>query len=162
VGQSVLLAVPAGGEPLVVHALEAPNKVSITVQPGNRPAAHCSAQGRVILAFLGEESRARALEGPLEALTPQSMTEPGAIRARLELVRKRLWESAPGEAMLGINVLAAPLFAAGDVLVGTIGLVGSVQFVADPPEPGMLAALHGAAAEISARLGSERYRGLVA
>jgi DNA-binding IclR family transcriptional regulator len=162
VGQSVLLAVPAGGEPLVVHALEAPNKVSITVQPGNRPAAHCSAQGRVILAFLGEDARARVLAEPLEALTPQSMTDAAAIRARLELVRGRLWESAPGEAMLGINVLAAPLFAAGDVLVGTIGLVGSVQFVQDPPERAMLGALHRAAAEISSRLGSERYRGLPA
>jgi DNA-binding IclR family transcriptional regulator len=158
VGQSVLLAVPTGGDPMVVHALEAPNKVSITVQPGNRPAAHCSAQGRVMLAFAAEEVRARALAGPLEALTPESMTDPAAIRARLDLVRARLWESAPSEALLGVNVLAAPVFAAGSMLVGTIGLVGSVQFVQDPPAPDMLAALQEAAAEISARLGSDRYR----
>lgn len=158
VWQSVLLAVPTGGDPLVVHALEAPNKVSITVQPGNRPAAHCSAQGRVMLAFASEEVRERMLAGPLEPLTPHSITDPAALRQRLALIRERLWEAAPSEAMLGINVVAAPLFAAGDVLVGSLGIVGSVQFVQDPPSPPMLAALQEAAGEISARLGSTRYR----
>jgi DNA-binding IclR family transcriptional regulator len=154
-GQSVLLAVPTGGEPLVVHALEAPNKVSITVQPGNRPPLHCSAQGRVMLAFAPVE---RVLAGPLEAPTPVSLTDPAVLRARLAQVRARLWETAPSETLLGINVLAAPPFAAGDVLAGSIGLVGSVQYVCDPPDAPMLAALHAAAGEISARLGSERYR----
>lgn len=157
VRQSVLLAVPTGGEPLVVHALEAPNKVSITVQPGNRPAAHCSAQGRVMLAFAPDDVVARLLSGRLDAPTPASLTDPAAIRARLALVRDRLWEGAPSESLLGINVLAAPIFATGDVLVGSIGVVGSVQFVTDPPPPVMLAALLEAAAEVSARLGSNRY-----
>jgi IclR family KDG regulon transcriptional repressor len=157
VGQSVLLAVPTGAEPLVVHALEAPNKVSITVQPGNRPAAHCSAQGRVMLAFAPEETVARLLAGKLDAPTPASLTDPAAIRARLALVRERLWEGAPSESLLGVNVLAAPIFATGDVLVGSIGVVGSVQFVTDPPPPAMLAALQAEAAALSARLGSTRY-----
>jgi DNA-binding IclR family transcriptional regulator len=157
VGQSVLLAVPTDGDPLVVHALEAPNKVSITVQPGNRPPLHCSAQGRVMLAFADDAAVARALSGKLEALTPESLTDPARIRARLALVRDRLWDTAPSEALLGINVLAAPVFAAGDAMAATIGIVGSVQFVRDPPEPAMLAALHAAAEEVSARLGSPRY-----
>ena len=157
-GQTVLLAVPTGGEPLVVHALEAPNKVAITVRPGNRPPLHCSAQGRIMLAFAPEEVREQVLSGDLDAPTPESMTDPARIRARLALVRERLWETAPSETMLGINVLAAPIFAAEDVLVGSLGLVGSVQFVRDPPDAAMLAALRDAAAEISARLGSERYR----
>ncbi|NKC30794.1 IclR family transcriptional regulator [Roseomonas sp. BU-1] len=158
VGQSVLLAVPTGGDPLVVHALEAPNKVLISVQPGNRPAAHCSAQGRVMLAFGPPDALARTLAGRLEPLTPHSLTDVPSLRARLEKVRGRMWETAPSEALLGINVLAAPIFAAGEVLVGSLGIVGSVQFVQDPPAPAMLAALQQAAAEISARLGSARYR----
>lgn len=158
VGQTVLLAVPTGAEPMVVHALEAPNKVSITVRPGNRPPLHCSAQGRVMLAFAPEETQARVLSGPLDAPTPESLTDPVRIHARLAAVRERLWETAPGETLLGINVLAAPVFAAGEVLVGSIGLVGSVQFLRDPPDAAMVAALHEAAAEVSALLGSARYR----
>ena len=158
VGQSVLLAVPTGGAPMVVHALEASNNVSITVRPGNRPPLHSSAQGRVMLAFAPEEVRERVLAGPLAAPTPESLTDPARLRARLALVRERLWDTAPSETLLGINVLAAPVFAGGDVLVGTLGIVGSVQFVRDPPENAMLAALRDAAAEVSGALGSERYR----
>ncbi|WP_431283467.1 IclR family transcriptional regulator [Humitalea sp. 24SJ18S-53] len=156
-GQSVLLSVPAGAAPLVVHALEADNKVSITVKPGNRPPAHCSAQGRLMLAFASDEARERSLSGTLAPLTRASMTDATAIRARLALVRDRLWETAPSETLLGINVLAAPLFAADDVLVGSIGLVGSEQFVEDPPAPAQLLLLREAAAAISRRLGSDRY-----
>jgi DNA-binding IclR family transcriptional regulator len=157
VGQSVLLAVPTGGDPMVVHALEAPNKVLISVQPGNRPPAHCSAQGRVMLAFGPPAAAARALSGKMEALTPHSLTDPARLRARLEVVRGRMWDTAPSEALLGVNALAAPVFAAGDVLVGSIGIVGSVQFVPDPPGEAMLAALRNAAEEISLRLGATRY-----
>lgn len=156
-GQSVLLAVPSGAAPLVVHALEADNKVSITVKPGNRPPPHCSAQGRVMLAFASQAARNQALAGRLAPLTRASMTDAATIRARLALVRGRLWETAPSETLLGINVLAVPLFAADDVLVGSLGLVGSEQFVEDPPAPLQLALLHAAAAAISRSLGSDRY-----
>jgi IclR family transcriptional regulator, KDG regulon repressor len=150
--------VPTGAEPMVVHALEAVSKVSITVRPGNRPPLHCSAQGRIMLAFGNDEFVDRVLAAPLEAPTPESLVDPAALRARLRAVRERLWETAPSEALLGINVLAAPLFAAGDVLVGSLGVVGSIQFVRDPPTAPMLAALREAAAAISAALGGTRYR----
>ncbi|MGX9965981.1 IclR family transcriptional regulator [Roseomonas sp. F4] len=156
VGQSVLLAVPTGGDPLVVHALEAPNKVLISVPPGSRPPAHSSALGRIILAFGPADMLARVLAGPLVAQTPHSLTDPAQLRARLELVRARLWETATQEALLGINGLATPIFAAGDRMVGALGLVGSMQFLPDPPDTAMLAALREAAAEISTRLGAPR------
>jgi IclR family transcriptional regulator, KDG regulon repressor len=158
VDQTVLLAVPTGAEPMVVHALEAVSKVSITVRPGNRPPLHCSAQGRIMLAFGTEELVERVLAAPLDAPTPASLTDPATLRERLAAVRSRLWETAPSETLLGINVLAAPVFAAGDVLVGSIGVVGSIQFVRDPPDAAMLDALHEAAGAISEALGGTRYR----
>jgi DNA-binding IclR family transcriptional regulator len=111
-----------------------------------------------MLAFGTEDFVARVLAAPLEAQTPESLTDPATLRARLAAVRARLWETAPSETLLGINVLAAPLFAAGEVLVGSIGVVGSIQFVRDPPDPAMVAALHEAAGAISEALGGARYR----
>jgi DNA-binding IclR family transcriptional regulator len=158
--ESVLLAVPAGEEgALVVHALEGAREVSVTVRPGNRVPAHCSAQGRVMLAFGPAERRARVLarEG-LEAPTPMSITDPAMLRARLDLVRERLWDTAASETLIGVNVLAAPVLAgAQDALVGSIGVVGSVQHVQDPPAPAQLASVMEAAARVSRRLGSRRF-----
>ena len=61
-------------------------------------------------------------------------------------------QGAPLDFMLGINVLATPIFARGDVLVGSIGVVGSMPFDTDPPPLAMLAALHEAAEGVSACL----------
>lgn len=155
-GQSVVLAVPAAGAPLVVHALDAPNAVLISARPGHRPAIHCSAQGRVMLAFARAGEVARVLAGPLPAATPASLVDVAALRARLDLVRQRLWDTAASETVLGVNALAAPIFAADGALVGTISLVGSVQFLPEPPLPGLIAAVLSAAADISAQLGATR------
>ena len=105
------------------------------MKPGNRPAAHCSAQGRIVLAFADEAVRDRQLRRKLTAFTPQSIAEPDAVRRRLAAVRERLYEDAPNEVLTGINALAAPILRDGDALVGMIGIVGSIQDIPSPALP---------------------------
>ena len=159
-GQSALLSVPLNGEAQVIAAADNEANVSITVKPGNRPAPHCSAQGRIALAFAGEAQRERLLARKLIALTPQSMTDPAKIRARLELIRKRLYEQAPNEAMTGINVLAAPVLRDGGEMVGIIGIVGSIQHVPAPPDAKQLELVQGCAAALSEMIGGTAYTAL--
>ena len=156
-GQSALLAVPLNGEAQVIAAADNEANVSITVKPGNRPAPHCSAQGRIALAFAAPAQCERLLGRKLVALTPQSMTDPAKIRARLASIRERLFELAPGESMTGINVLAAPVLRDGGELVGIIGIVGSIQHVPESPDQRQLALVQGAAAALSGVLGGTAY-----
>jgi len=155
--QSALLAVPLNGEAQVIAAADNEANVSITVKPGNRPAPHCSAQGRIALAFAAPAQCERLLGRKLVALTPQSMTDPASIRARLDLIRERLFEQAPGESMTGINVLAAPVLRDGGELVGIIGIVGSIQHVPESTDQRQLALVQGAAAALSGVLGGTAY-----
>ncbi len=163
-GQSALLSVPLNGEALVIAAVDNEASVSITVKPGNRPAPHCSAQGRIALAFAGEVQRERLLGRKLAALTPQSMTDPVKICQRLDLINKRLYEQAPNESMTGINVLAAPVLRDGGEMVGIIGIVGSIQHVPAVPDEKQLALVQGCAAALSEMMGGNAYaeRGIVA
>ena len=156
-GQSALLSVPFNGEAVVVAAMDNAGGVCITVKPGNRPAPHCTAQGRLALAWATDAEVGRALDRELAAATPHSLVDAAAIRARLALVRQRLWEEAPNEALVGINVLAAPVLREGEVLVGIIGLIGATSEVPSPPHPNQLALVQGAAAVLSGALGSGRY-----
>lgn len=156
-GQSALLAVPLNGEAQVIAAADNEANVSITVKPGNRPAPHCSAQGRIALAFAAPAQCERLLGRKLVALTPQSMTDPVKIRARLASIRERLFEQAPGESMTGINVLAAPVLRDGGELVGIIGIVGSIQHVPEKPDQRQLGLVQGAAAALSGVLGGTAY-----
>lgn len=156
-GQSALLSVPLNGEAQVIAAADNEANVSITVKPGNRPAPHCSAQGRIALAFAAPAQCERLLGRKLIALTPQSMTDPARLRSRLESIRKTLFEQAPGETMSGINVLAAPVLRDGGELVGIIGIVGSIQHVPEGPDARQLALVQGAAAALSGTLGGTAY-----
>lgn len=156
-GQSALLSVPLNGEALVIAAADNEANVSITVKPGNRPAPHCSAQGRIALAFASAPQRERLLGRKLAVLTPLSMTDPAKIALRLELIRKRLYEQAPNEAMTGINVLAAPVLRDGGEMVGIIGIVGSTQHVPAGPDAIQLAMVQGCAAALSEMIGGTAY-----
>ncbi len=155
--QTAVLAVPAEGEALVIAAVENDNKISISVKPGNRIPPHCSAQGRLVLAFAPHDLRTRVLGRKLAAHTQHSLTDPKAIAARLEQIRQRLWENAPSEVIIGIDTLAAPLFDHGGELVGTVGIVGSVQFISDPPDSNLVKAVQGCAATICRALNSDAY-----
>jgi len=157
-GLTALLSVPVNGEALVIAAVESERNVCITVKPGNRPAAHCSAQGRVVLAFADEAVRSRQLRRRLAAFTPQSITAPDAVRERLAAIRERLYEDAPNEILTGINTLAAPILRDGDALVGMIGIVGSIQDIPSPALPQQIDLVRGCAAALSEMLEGTLYR----
>ena len=156
-GQSSLLSIPLNGEALVIDAVGNNSNVSITVKPGNRPLPHCSAQGRIALAYATDTQRQRLLGGPLAAPTPHSLIDIPAIDQRLERIRMDLMEDAPNEALTGINVLAAPVLRGAKDLMGIVAIVGSIQHI--PPSavgtlPNMV---RGCAAALSALFGCNTY-----
>jgi IclR family transcriptional regulator, KDG regulon repressor len=156
--QSALLSVPLNGEALVIATADDDSNVSITVKPGNRPSPCCSAQGRIALAWSTDAQRDRLLGRKLAALTPHSLTDPSKVRSHLTRIRERLYDEAPSESLIGINVLAAPILRDGGELVGIIGIIGSIQNVASPPKPEQLQLVQGCAALLSARFGNTDYQ----
>jgi IclR family KDG regulon transcriptional repressor len=155
--QTVVLSVPANGEAMLAAAVESPNLVTISVRQGARLPSHASAQGRIVLAFAPEALQRQILSRKLERHSPRTITDPKVIRERLRRIREQLYEIAPGETLLGITTLAAPLLNHDDELVGVIAMVGSDQFLADPPDPKQIDLVRGCAAAISARLNAKAY-----
>jgi DNA-binding IclR family transcriptional regulator len=154
----VVLSVPADGEAMVGAVMESANLVTISVRRGARLPAHASAQGRIVLAFTPPARQRQILSRRLTRLTPRTITDPAELRARLAHIRAELFEIAPGETLLGITTLAAPILAGGEQLVGMVAIVGSDQFIADPPDPAQIALVRSCAAAISAKLGGTGYR----
>lgn len=159
-GQTIVLSVPANGEAMVAAVMESQNLVTISVRQGARLPAHASAQGRVVLAFSPDAVQRRILSRKLERHSPRTITDPKTLKARIEEIRNRLYEIAPGETLLGITTLAAPLFNHDDELVGVIALVGSDQFIPDPPNPEQVTLVRSCAAAISNRLNATAYEKL--
>jgi len=156
-GQSALLSIPLNGEALVIDALDNESNVSISVKPGNRPLAHCSAQGRIALAYAHATQRMRLLNGELPAPAPASLTDTDAILERLARIRTTLIEDAPNEMLTGINTLAAPILGTAGELIGIIAIVGSIQHIPANPQGELPALLRGCAAALSTQFGCAIY-----
>ena len=75
------------------------------------------------------------------------------ITAEVQAVRKRGWSTAPNQAVMGVNTLAAPVLDHRGVLVGSIAIVGSTQVIAAKPAPAQLGAVIEAARSVSRDLG---------
>ena len=151
--QTAVLAVPVNGQPVVIATADSIDaRICISVKPGNRPLPHCSALGRLVLAYSGAETRDKLLAGRLIAETERSMTDPKRIRARLADIVRQGYEYSDGEMMLGINTLVVPIFRDREVLVGAMGIVGSVQHVPNPPLRHQVSLLKKLAGELSGAL----------
>jgi DNA-binding IclR family transcriptional regulator len=72
--------------------------------------AYCSGIGKVLLAWQNEAERERYLAGgPFIALTAQTITDPGALRASLAAVREAGFARDDGEVLDEIRCLAVPV-----------------------------------------------------
>lgn len=159
-GETAVLSVAAQETALVVASVESNNPVCISVKPGNRVPIHCSAQGRIVLAWCDEATQHKLLKHKLERFTDKSVTDTAEIHKRLARIRERLYEDANGEVFDGVNVLAAPIFSAGNDLVGIIGIVGAARNIPSPPKAEQLKAVQGVAAAISTHLAGTVYETL--
>lgn len=159
-GQTVVLSLPANGDAIVSAVSESPNLVTISVRLGYRLPAHASAQGRLTLAFGPLDLQQRILARKLQAFTPRTVTDPKLLRDRLAGLRTQLYEISMDETLLGISALAAPILNYENELVGTIGVVGTTQYVHDPVDPQQLQYLRACTKAISLKLNSTAYEGL--
>jgi DNA-binding IclR family transcriptional regulator len=156
---ALLAAAVGGGEAQVISVADNIfSQVFISIKPGNRPQPHCSAQGRVILAFSATEVRAKVLSRKLEKITPVSMVDPEQLEERLILVRERGWDTADGELIPGINALSVPILRGGGTLAGVFSIVGLSREVPDPPDPRQLAILQKYAGQLSESLNGTAFR----
>jgi DNA-binding IclR family transcriptional regulator len=156
-GHSVVLSESTPRGALVLSMVRGTSAaIEIGVRPGSELPFHSSAQGKILLAFAPRPQQQRVLARPLQSFTPHTVVDPKRVEEELSRVAKLGFATAPEEAMLGINAVAAPIFDDKDSCAGALALVGSIQFL--PAELGeeSISALKAAAEQISRMLGHGR------
>jgi DNA-binding IclR family transcriptional regulator len=137
----------------VLATVPGKSSVEIGVKRGSLLSLHGSAQGKVALAFGEESVRSAIFRSRLELLTPKTIVSPAVLRRELEVVKEQGWAVAPNEALIGVNALAAPIFGANGLLIGTVSIVDSIQFIEEEPTSEQIERVKDAASRISASLG---------
>ena len=159
VNETVHLAVLDGSEIMYVFNLESAQAIRMRSDVGVRKPAYCTAEGQAILAFQPAEVVERVVRDGLGARTPQTITDPQALRKVLEGVRARGCAIEDEESELGMRCIAAPLRNDAGEVVAAIGLAGPVSRLSKKALATFIPHVIETAAAISARLG---YRARIA
>jgi DNA-binding IclR family transcriptional regulator len=148
-GHTITLARVTGNGANMVDAVQGNGLINIGVRVGLDLPLHANAGGKLVLAFGGPDVLAEIDRLPLEAYTEHTITDRDMLRADIERVRAQGWANAPEEFVIGINALSAPIFNKHGRLIGTLGLVNSIQFLGRRPTEEQIASLTAAAEEIT-------------
>jgi len=146
VNETVVLSVWDGEAPVVVRVDDNPERlVRISIHTGSRLTLFRSSQGKVFCAFLPEDE----VPGLRRALKKDA-----ALRTALQHVRKdRIAVASDVEP--GIRAVAAPVFA-GERIMATMAIVGTVASVPESRTSAMARALTSAAGQLSREFGTVR------
>jgi DNA-binding IclR family transcriptional regulator len=120
---------------------------------GRRTPLHATSSGKVLLAHADAATQDAALAAPLEACTPSTITDAGALRAELGEVLRRGWASTAEELEIGLTAIAAPIRDARGVVVAAVSVSGPAYRFAAASFPGLAPRVVRAGAEISERMG---------
>lgn len=151
--ETVHLAVLESGD--VVHVAE--YKLSsqlVTVNwLGRHTAVHATSSGKVFLAHLPRRIQDEFLAGPLEQLTPGTITDPDGLRAQFETILRDGYASTEEELEEGLNAVAAPIRGHDGAVAACVSVSGPSYRLRHEDLSALGARTIEAAEEISRRLG---------
>jgi DNA-binding IclR family transcriptional regulator len=136
---NVLLGVLLGRN-VVFLAMGSPAQESATLRPGLSRPAHCSAAGKVLLAFLTPEERKRVFRGrkQLRQFTPNTITSVDELERHLEEVRRKGYALDMGEYREYQRSVAVPIHGPDGRVVAAMTCTGR----AEKMTPERMARLH--------------------
>ncbi|MFE9607467.1 IclR family transcriptional regulator [Streptomyces sp. NPDC006012] len=109
--ETVHVAILDGTDVIYIAKVDSTHAVRMVSAAGRRLPAHCTSVGKMLLASLpGPELAARIPDGAeLVAMTPDSITDPGALREALTAIRERGIAVENRESNPDVSCVAAPV-----------------------------------------------------
>src|SRR5436190_817749 len=109
-GETVNLGVLSAGEVVYLDRVEASWPLRMDFKPGSRVPLHCTANGKLLLAYATPSARERLLQAlRLAPLTSRTITSRARLQAALGEIRRRGWSEDDEEFLAGVCCLAVPV-----------------------------------------------------
>lgn len=114
VGESCNLTALSGAEVVYLDRVEAAFPLRLELRPGTRVPAHCSASGKLFLAWMATRQRRALLDSlTLTRYTAHTLTERKALESELDAIRRDGYSVDAEEFVEGLVCVAVPVFAPG-------------------------------------------------
>ena len=125
--ETVHLGVREGSEVVYIAKIGGHRQARTPSRAGGRMPMHCTAIGKVLLAYATEEERTAVLTGPLERRTPHTIVAPGLLRSQLDRVVETGAAFEREESTIGLLCVAAPVLEPdGQSAMAAISVTGPV------------------------------------
>jgi len=144
------LGIRDGAAGVYLDKIETPDYgIKLFSEVGKRFPLHCTAMGKTLLAFAKAEDRERFLTRPLDAITPNTITEPDRLREELARVRTDGYAIDREEITRGVMCVAAPIFDSPGKVIGAVSIAFPSYIFTDRGIAPEIAAVRREAAAIS-------------
>jgi len=160
-GETVQLGIVDHESVLYVYEMESRHAIRMAAAVGGRAPLHCTAVGKVLLAFQPPEYAKQVLGNGLKAYTPKTVTKRETLLAMLEEVAEREYAIDDEESEPGLRAIAAPVRNHTGNVIAALGVAAPVQRMTKKVMQDCVPSVIATAAAVSARLGYEARRGPV-
>lgn len=133
--------------------VEYPTPLRVSRSPLLRRPAHCTALGKVLLAYGSEDQLKAVVARGLSRLTSKTITQPERLVSELKRVRERGYAVDDEEFYRGIRCVAAPVFDEDATITAAMSVSGLITHVTYDRLPQFVEAVMHAARELSQQLG---------
>lgn len=146
-GECAHLAIQAQGRALYIAQVESPATLRVNAQVGTMNPLHCTALGKILLAYGAAE-----ISTALEAYTENTITGPDQLKTHLEAVRQAGYAVDDEEFDPGVRCIAAPVFSQPGRAAAAIGVSGPSSRITLESIPALQKIVTSISEQISARL----------
>jgi IclR family transcriptional regulator, KDG regulon repressor len=152
-GETVQLGIVDHYSVLYVYEMESPRAIRMAAAVGGRAPLHCTAVGKVLLAFQPADYMNQVIERGLTPYTAKTITKRDAVLGMLEEVRLREHAIDDEESEGGLRAVAAPVRNHSGAVIAALGVAAPVQRMSKKIMHTCVPSVIETANAVSARLG---------
>jgi IclR family KDG regulon transcriptional repressor len=152
-GETCDLSIFDNGEVLYIEVLRSNHALSIAAAIGQRLPLHCTASGKVFLAFMSPDERAQYLVTPLHPFTSRTITSLEMLNRQFEEILEKGYGVDDEEMEVGIRAVSAPIFNQTGKVIGAVSIPSPTSRMSEKRLPEVAAGLLETAAQCSRRQG---------
>lgn len=157
-GETVQLGIVDHYSVLYVYEMESRRAIRMAAAVGARAPLHCTAVGKVLLAFQAVDYIREVLDRGLTSFTEKTVTRRDAVLALLEDVRSRDYAIDDEESEIGLRAIAAPVRNQNGLVIAALGVAAPVQRMNKKVMQTSVPSVISIAQAVSARLGYQPVR----
>jgi IclR family acetate operon transcriptional repressor len=151
--ETVNISAVSGMAGVCIDKVRGTEGMQLDARIGSRGPLYCGGSGKAMLAYISPDEQQRVLESPLVPLTPNTITDPIALKGEIARVRQRGYSIDNEEVVLGVHCVGMPILDRSGRAVGGISITGPSPKVPGPALDGLVARLSDACGHVSRRLG---------